>query len=90
MRHRRPPMNTRKMPVPQPTEPASHSVSLLPISGALARPLGRAPRCVSEALPHRRASAPHRDSTHRNTITLYLDSRCLSSRALKAYHAEAL
>ena len=34
-------MNTRKMPVPQPTEPASHSVSLLPISGAVARPLGR-------------------------------------------------
>src|SRR5882762_4600434 len=33
------------------------------ISGALARPLGRAPTCISEALPDGRASAPHHDPT---------------------------
>src|SRR6266404_43930 len=41
--------------------------SVLPISGALARPLGRAPRCVNEALPDGRASAPHREPTGSNT-----------------------
>src|SRR6266404_8382559 len=41
--------------------------SVLPISGALARPSGRAPRCINEALPDGRASAPHYEPTCSNT-----------------------
>src|SRR6266404_6783124 len=60
----------------------ARSKSVLLVSGALARPLGRVPKSINRALPDGRASAPHHgsliDQMKRHLCVLRIEDRMIS------------